>query len=186
MLIQPNPPTSTDFVTLRIPPGDLPQRSPGPSGRANSSRSVRALPGATSRRGDRTLAPAHGAGLLRPERPAAALRAILDPFEHSQQLANPADEQPLLVHLHPRPRRSGEHDVISAPDRHLHADVIPPIKPGSDREHDSVLRRRLIGSRRHEQAGAPDPIRVQLLDHDAVEEWSKLISHALLWRLCRL
>ncbi len=40
-----------------------------------------------------------------------------------------------------------------------------------------MLRRRLVGSRRHQQPGAPDPVGVELLDHDPVEQGTKLVAH---------
>jgi hypothetical protein len=57
--------------------------------------------------------------------------------------------------------------------------VIPPVEPGADREHYAVLGRRLLGAGGHEQAGAADPVGVELLDHDAIEERAKLLAHAM-------
>ena len=58
-------------------------------------------------------------------------------------------------------------------------DVIPPVEPGADREHDPVLGRRLVGARRHDQPGAAHPIGVELLDHDPVEQGAKLLAHGV-------
>ena len=69
--------------------------------------------------------------------------------------------------------------MVAGLDRHPHADVVPPVEPGADREHDPVLGRRLVGAGRHEQAGAADPVGVELLDHDAVEQGAKLVAHGL-------
>jgi hypothetical protein len=67
--------------------------------------------------------------------------------------------------------------VVAGPDGHLHADVIPPVKTRADRQDDPVLWGRLVGSRGHEQAGAPDSIWIELLDDDPVEQRTKLIAH---------
>jgi hypothetical protein len=67
--------------------------------------------------------------------------------------------------------------VVTRFDRHLHADVIPPIEARPDGEHDSLLRGWLVGSGRYEQPRPPDPIGVELLDYDAVEEGAKLVAH---------
>lgn len=60
---------------------------------------------------------------------------------------------------------------------HLHPHVIPPIETGTDGEHDSLLRWWLIRSRRNEQPRPPDPVRVELLDHDPIEKRTKLVAH---------
>ena len=106
---------------------------------------------------------------MRRQRAAAALWAVLGALEYAEQLAHPAYQQPLFVDLHPCAGSRGEDHVVAGFDGHLHADVIPPIEAGADREHDALLRGRLIGPGRHQQAGAPHAIRVELLDHDAVE-----------------
>ena len=67
--------------------------------------------------------------------------------------------------------------MVARPDRHLHADAVPPVEARADREHDPVLGRRLVGAGRHEQARAADAVRIELLDHDAVEEGTKLVAH---------
>ena len=60
--------------------------------------------------------------------------------------------------------------MIAGPDRHRDPDVLPPVEPRADREHDAVLGRRLFGAGRHDQAGPANPIGIELLDHDAVEQ----------------
>jgi hypothetical protein len=67
--------------------------------------------------------------------------------------------------------------VVTGLNRHLHADVIPPVEPGANREHDPVLGRRLVAPWRDEQTGAPDAVRVELLDHDPIEQRAKLLAH---------
>jgi hypothetical protein len=67
--------------------------------------------------------------------------------------------------------------VIARLDGHHHADVVPPVQAGPDREHDPVLRRRLVGARRDEQAGSPYAIGVEFFDDDAVEQGSQLVAH---------
>ena len=44
-------------------------------------------------------------------------------------------------------------------------------------QDDAVLRRWLVGAGRHEQTGAADPVRVELLDDHAVEQWAELATH---------
>jgi len=53
--------------------------------------------------------------------------------------------------------------VIARLDRHLDADVLPPVQPGADGEHDAVLGRRLVRAGRDEQAGLADPVGLELL-----------------------
>ncbi len=107
---------------------------------------------ATLGRRDRALAPADRAGLVRRQRPAVAGRAVVALLEHAEQLPDPADQQPLLLDLDPGARRGREHDVVPGLDRHPHADVVPPVQSRADREHDPLLRRRLVGAGRHQQA----------------------------------
>jgi hypothetical protein len=40
-----------------------------------------------------------------------------------------------------------------------------------------MLRRRLLGARRHDEAGPANPIGIEFLDYDSVEEGAKLIAH---------
>ena len=61
----------------------------------------------------------------------------------------------------------------------LMPDAAPPVEPRADREHDSVLRRRLVLAGRQQQPGAPDAVRIELLDHHLVEEGSQLLLHGL-------
>jgi hypothetical protein len=112
-----------------------------------------------------------------PKRTAPTLGAISGAFEDAEQLTDTADEQAFLVNLHPDARRGGEDDVVARLDRHLNADVIPPVEARPNGEHDSLLRRWLVGSGRYEQPGPPEPIGVELLDDDAVEEGAKLVAH---------
>jgi hypothetical protein len=100
-------------------------------------------------------------------------------LEHAEELSHSADEQALLVDLHPRARGGREDHVIAGFDGHLHADVIPPVKPRSDRQDDPLLGRWLIGSWGDQQPGASDSIGIELLDDDAIEEWSQLVAHGL-------
>jgi len=100
--------------------------------------------------GDRALAPAHRARLLRSQRPAAAGGAVLDALEHAEQLTDAAHEQALLLDLDPSARGRREHDMVAGLDRHLHADLLPPVQARADREHDPVLGRWLVGAGRDE------------------------------------
>src|SRR3954454_3211274 len=104
---------------------------------------------------------------------------LLDLLEHAQQLAHAAHEQPLLVDLHPRPRRGREDHVVARLDGHRDVRALPPVQPGPDGEHDPVLRRRLMGTGGDEQAGLADPVRLELLDDDAIEEGAKVLAHDL-------
>jgi hypothetical protein len=117
----------------------------------------------------RTLATADWAGLGDRQGTAPTGRALIDVLEDAEQLADAADEQPLLVDLDPRAGGSWEHDVVPGSHRHLHADVIPPIEPGADGQHDAVLGRRLVAARWNEQPRSAYAIRIKLLDHDTVE-----------------
>ena len=40
-----------------------------------------------------------------------------------------------------------------------------------------MLGRGLVGAGRHDEAGAPDPVRLELLDHDLIEQRTKLMPH---------
>ena len=40
-----------------------------------------------------------------------------------------------------------------------------------------MLRRRLVRPGRDEQAGLADPVGLELLDDDAIEEWAKVVAH---------
>ena len=68
--------------------------------------------------------------------------------------------------------------MVAGRDRHLHADAGPPVEAGSDRQHDAVLGRGLVLARRQQQAGAPHPVGLELLDHDLVEQGPKLLPHS--------
>ena len=81
----------------------------------------------------------------------------------------------------PRPRPSArggrEHDVVARGDGHRDARRLPPVDPGPDRQHDAVLRRRLVRAGRHDEPGLADPVGLELLDHHAVEEGPQLLAH---------
>src|SRR4051794_23083152 len=72
-------------------------------------------------------------------------------LEHAEQLAHPADEQALLVDVHPGAGRRREDHVVARLDRHLDADVLPPVETRPDGQHDPVLGRRLVRAGRDEQ-----------------------------------
>src|SRR4051812_41704734 len=99
--------------------------------------------------------------------------------EDAEQLADAADEQPLLVDLDPRTRAGREHDVIAALDRHPDPRALPPVQAGADRQDDPVLRRPLVRAGGNEQARLADPVGLELLDDDAVEEWAEEVAHAV-------
>ena len=109
--------------------------------------------------------------------PSAVLAAARRAPRARRAAADAADEQPLLLDLDPDARAAGEDHVVAGRDRHLDAHAAPPVEPGADREHDPVLRRRLVLARRQEQPGAPDAVRIELLDHHLVEEGSQLLLH---------
>ena len=135
--------------------------------------------GGSVRRSDGPSRPHTGHDSAGASVPPAALGAVLGALEHAEQLADAAHEQPLLVDLDPGAGGSREHDVVAGLDGHRDADVVPPVEARADGEHDPVLRRGLVGARRHEQPRAADPIGVELLDHDAVEQWAKLVAHGV-------
>ena len=109
--------------------------------------------------------------------PSAALGGLLELLEHAEQLADAAHEQPLLLDLDPHASAAGEDHVVAGPTGILMPDAAPPVEPRADREHDPVLRRRLVLTRRQQQPGAPDAIRVELLDDHLVEEGPQLLLH---------
>ena len=96
-------------------------------------------------RGDlRLLVRLHGRrGAFRPARrgrgAGRALVALSQRLEHAEQLPHPADQQPLLVDLHPDARRGGEDDVVAGLDRHVDACTLPPVEARPDRQHDALL-----------------------------------------------
>src|SRR3954454_156078 len=109
---------------------------------------------------------------------AGALVALFaDLFEDPEDLADTADQQALLVDVDPRAGRGMEDDVVAWGDRHAHADVVPPVQALADREDDPVLGRRLVGAGRDEQPGAAEALRLELLDHHAVEEGAQEVLH---------
>ena len=101
----------------------------------------------------------------------------LERLQHAEQLADAADEQALLLDLDPDAGRRGEDDVVAGADRHVQALRLPPVDARADRQHDPVLGRRLVVAGRHDEAGAPDPVGIQLLDDHPVEQWAQLVTH---------
>ena len=69
--------------------------------------------------------------------------------------------------------------MIAGRDRHLDAGLRPPVETAADSEHDSVLRRRLVGAGGHDEPRLTHPIGLEFLDHDAVEEGPKLLAHGV-------
>src|SRR4051812_2065751 len=110
-------------------------------------------------------------------------------LQHAEQLAHPADEQALLVDVHPCARGRREHHVVARLDRHRHADVLPPVEPGADRQDDPVLGRRLVRAGGHEQPGLAHAVGLEFLDDDAIEQWAKDVAHVCVspyaWGACR-
>jgi protein-S-isoprenylcysteine O-methyltransferase Ste14 len=107
----------------------------------------------------------------------AGRRRLAHLFEHAEDLADATDQQTLLVDLDPRTGRGGEDDVVAGGDRHPDADVLPPVQALADGEHDPVLRWRLVRAGGHEQAGASEALRLELLDHDAVKQRAQELLH---------
>ncbi len=68
--------------------------------------------------------------------------------------------------------------MIAAHDGHLHADVIPPVQPGSDREHDPVLWWRFVVAGWNQKTGAAHPVRVELLDDNSIKQGPQFVAHA--------
>ena len=71
-------------------------------------------------------------------------------LDHAEQLADAAHEQPLLVDLDPDAGGRGEDDVVADLHRHRDAGRLPPVDAGADRQHDPVLRRRLVVAGGHD------------------------------------
>ena len=67
--------------------------------------------------------------------------------------------------------------MVAGLDRHPDAGLLPPIQPGPDRQHDPVLRRRLVRSGGNEQPGLADPVGLEFLDDDAIEKRAKVVAH---------
>jgi hypothetical protein len=141
---------------------------------ALSARSSRRC-GATRRR-DRSFGAGGGGG--GPGLVGLAQRGpVLDELQDAEQFPDAADQQPLLLDLDPGAGGEREHDVIAGGDRHLYAGLRPPVKPAADSEHDPVLRRWLVCALWHHEAGLPDPVGLELLDHHAVEKGAERLSH---------
>ena len=69
--------------------------------------------------------------------------------------------------------------MVAGRDRHLDAGLRPPVEAAADGEHDAVLRWRLVGAGGHDEPRLTDPIGLEFLDHDAVEERPKLLAHSV-------
>jgi hypothetical protein len=100
-------------------------------------------------------------------------------LEHSEQLDHAADEKSLLVDLDPDSGGSRKHHMVARLHGHLDSGLLPPVKTGPNRQHDPVLGRRIVRSRRHDEAGSPHPILIELLDDDLVEERPELVPTRL-------
>ena len=100
-------------------------------------------------------------------------------FEHPQQLAHAAHEQALLVDLDPGAGGGRKDDVVAGLHRHLDPCLLPPVQSGANREHDPLLRRRVVASRRHHQARASHAVGIELLDHHSVEQRPELVPDGL-------
>ena len=68
--------------------------------------------------------------------------------------------------------------MVAGADRHRDAGGLPPVDPGPDREHDPVLRRRLVRAGRDDEPGLADPVGLELLYDNPVEERPELLAHA--------
>ena len=82
-------------------------------------------------------------------------RGVRNLGEHAQQLADATDQQALLVDLDPGPRRGREDDVVATADRHLDANVVPPVQSRPDGQHDAVLGWRLVVAGRRRMYTVP-------------------------------
>src|SRR5206468_5330529 len=115
--------------------------------------------------------------LARRELAPRALGAGLVAQEDTQQLGHPTDEQSLLVDLDPRTGRRRKDDMVSRTDRHLQAGRRPPVDSRADREDDPMLGRWLVGAGGDDDPRAAEAVRLELLDHDPVEQRTELMSH---------
>ena len=68
--------------------------------------------------------------------------------------------------------------MIPGRDWHLYAGPGPPVDSIAHGQHYPVLRRRLVAAGCDKDARAPETLRLELLDHDAVEERPQLVAHA--------
>ena len=98
-------------------------------------------------------------------------------FDHAEQLTDAADQQPLLVDLDPDAGGRREHHVVA--DLHGHRDSgrLPPVDARPDRQHDPVLRRRLVLAGGHDQTRPAYAVGVELLYDNPVEERFQLVTH---------
>jgi very-short-patch-repair endonuclease len=62
---------------------------------------------------------------------------------------------------------------------HLDPGLLPPVEPRPDREHDPLLRGRIMGAGGHDESGPAHPVLIELLDHYLVEERPKLMPTSL-------
>ena len=63
--------------------------------------------------------------------------------------------------------------------------LLPPVQAGADGEHDPVLRRRLVGPGGTSRPDCADPVGLELLDDDAIEERAKDVAHVCVHTLPR-
>ena len=75
------------------------------------------------------------------------------------------------------PAENGKTTWSPGPDRHLDTGLTPPVASGADREHDPVLRRRLVRAGRNDEAGLADAVGLELLDDDTVEQRPQVLAH---------
>ena len=62
--------------------------------------------------------------------------------------------------------------MVAGAHRHLHAGLTPPVEPGTDGEHNAVLRWRLVRAGSDDKARVAHAIGFELLDHDAIKKWT--------------
>jgi len=108
------------------------------------------------------------------------LLSLLARFNHAEQLADSADQQPFLFDLDPDTSRGGEDDVVAWGDGHLHTGRLPPVDAKANRENDAVLWRRLIVAGSNEQARATESFGFKFFYDNPVEERPQLLTHALI------
>jgi hypothetical protein len=66
--------------------------------------------------------------------------------------------------------------MVAGLDGHRHTDVLPPVQPRAHRQDDALLGRGVVATGRDDESGAANPVLVELLDHDAVEERPELVA----------
>src|SRR4029078_13138055 len=114
--------------------------------------------------------PADRAGVAAGQTLALAVGADAELLEDAEELADRADEQPLLLDLHPDAGACREDHVVAGGDRHLHSGLLPPVEAGADRDDDPVLGRRLAGAGRDHETRLADPVAPELLGVDPIGE----------------